>query len=90
MNSAYVPPSTLGNYDLKWIVISDSTDDNPSDNYASERIEITDYTYARDNDIPDGNRYMRDPYEIGNYFDIINNELIEGVEFKVDGINPGW
>ena len=91
LNSAYVPPSTLGNYDLKWIVISDSTDDNPSDNYASERIEITDYTYARDNDIPDGNRYNAgDPYEIGNYFDIINNELIEGVEFKVDDAsNPG-
>jgi hypothetical protein len=91
LSNAYAPPSTLGLYDLKWIASSDSIDDTPSDNYANEIIEVTDYTYARDNDSPDGNRYNSgEPYEIGNYYDIINNETLEGIEFKVDDAsNPG-
>ncbi len=91
LTTAYVPSSTLGTYDVKWIASSDSTDNTPSDNYANETIEITDYIYARDNDNPDGNRYNSgEPYEVGNYFDIINNETLEGVDFKVDDAsNPG-
>jgi len=91
LTTAYVPPSTLGTYDIKWIASSDSVDDTPSDNYKNEMIEITDYTYARDNDTPDGNRWNSgEPYEVGNYFDIINNEILEGIDFKVDDAsNPG-
>ena len=82
---SYTPPSTTGQYVLNWVASSDSIDDNPSDNIKVSEIEITDYVYARDNNIKDGNKFNSgDPYEIGNLFDIINTSFVDGVDFVVD------
>ena len=76
---------------MKWTVSSDSIDDTPMDNSKTIDIEVTDYIYARDNNIKDGNRYNSgDPYEVGSLFDIITTQDIYGVDFVVDDASePG-
>ncbi len=91
LSTGYTLPSSIGQYDVKWSAISDSTDDTPSDNYRTESIMVTDYIYARDNDDRDGNRWNSGfAYEVGNYFDIINTADVYGLDFVVDDVsNPG-
>ena len=91
LSQSYVPPSSTGQYNVKWTVSSDSLDNTPSDNYKTSIIEVTDYTYARDNNIKDGNRWNQgEPYELGNLFDIINNQDVWAVDFVVDdATEPG-
>ena len=85
LTQSYVPPSSTGQYTINWIASSDSIDDTPTDNIKTTDIEVTDYIYARDNNIKDGNNYNSgDSYEIGNFFDIINSSSVEGVDFVVD------
>lgn len=91
LNQGYTPSSSVGSYTLKWTVSSDSIDDTPMDNSKTIDIEVTDYIYARDNNIKDGNRYNSgDPYEVGSLFDIITTQDIYGVDFVVDDASePG-
>ena len=91
LSQSYVPPPSLGAYSIKWTVSSDSIDNTPSDNFKSLSIEVTDYIYARDNNIKDGNRWNQgEAYEIGNVFDVINNQEVWAVDFVVDdATEPG-
>ena len=91
LSQSYVLPNSTGQYNVKWMVSSDSIDNTPSDNYKTSIIEVTDYTYARDNNIKDGNRWNQgEPYELGNLFDIINNQDVWAVDFVVDdATEPG-
>lgn len=85
LTQSYVPAANTGQFVINWVASSDSIDDTPTDNIKTAEIEVTDYTYARDNNIKDGNKYNSgEPYEIGNLFDIINNSSVEAVDFVVD------
>jgi hypothetical protein len=84
LNSGYTPNTQVGQLEIDFNIISDSTDENPSDNIMTETIYITDHIYARDMDVVDGGRDNDGlAYEYGNYFDIINTQSLTYVDFNI-------
>ena len=87
----HTPNASLGAINTTWTVYSDSVDDNSNDNSVSEVIEITDYVYARDKGVIDGGSFNSgEPYEVGNYFDIIANQTVKAIDITISSsTEPG-
>ncbi len=82
--SQHTPNSTVGTINATWTVSSDSVDDNINDNTVSQDIEITDYVYARDMGNIDGGSYNAgEPFEVGNYFDIMANQTLKAIDVTI-------
>lgn len=91
MFGAWTPTATVGiPYTVTMDVFSDSTDFTPSNNTTTfPPFEVSQYTYAMDDYIPDSSGSSSFPqvpveYEIGNYFEAVVDDIATGVEFLVD------
>lgn len=79
-NTGYTPDA-LGDYTVDFMVVSDSTDEDNSNNVISSAFEMTSYTYAHDEDdnltlqVNGGDDANGDAneYKIGMYYGIIND-----------------
>ncbi|MCC6599755.1 MAG: T9SS type A sorting domain-containing protein [Crocinitomicaceae bacterium] len=78
-------PSGLGTVSMTGTVSSNGADDVPANDAASNFMEITQYTYARDADAAQAFVQPDSDYEYGNLFDIYNDEAFGGVLFAPGG-----
>ncbi len=74
-------PSGMGTYTVTFSASQDETDDEPTNNTATDSYEVTDSVYALDNGNYGGQWWNQnaggsgsDPYEIGGVFEIMNDD----------------
>lgn len=76
-------PSALGTYSSAYSIIHDSIDDVPSNNLiAATSFEVTNFTFARDNNSMNGYTFVNDSteYEVGNYFEVTVPQTVYAVD----------
>lgn len=87
-DSLSIPASnwtTLGRYYADFELLSDSVDQNPSDNVGRIWYEQSDYIFARDTGALDGNiDNLGEAYELGNWFNIATTSLLYGIDVAID------
>ena len=79
-------PSTVGNYAATLTLTADSTDDDPSNNTLNNiSFEVTNYIYARDNGQVQGSTNRPNGFQVGNLFEIFQDQLLKGIDVRLDG-----
>lgn len=83
-------PTAVGTYNVARSLTADDADDVPSNNPLTNfSFKVTDYIYARDNDVPDGySTNQADPFEVGNFFDIWTPQTLKGLDVRFDAETP--
>lgn len=78
-------PAGLGTYSFTRTITADSIDDVPANNaFPTVSFAVTNFTYARDNGTFVGNTSNgTDGFEVGNFFDIWNEQEFEGVTTRL-------
>ena len=91
VSTQFTPPASTMNYTISQSITSDSTDDVPSNNEISNiTFYVTDYTYARDNNDPTGSTTNgTDGFEVGNLFDIWNDQELKALTVRLPGGTSG-
>lgn len=94
VENAFTPSSTLGSKTITFSTTSGATDGNPSNNgtaaIAPVTISVTNYIYARDNNIHDYNIGMYDntntaiAFQVGNIFDIFADQTLYSMDVVLD------
>ncbi|MGV3631867.1 MAG: T9SS type A sorting domain-containing protein [Bacteroidota bacterium] len=75
-------PAVVGTTTVNFGVTSSAVDIDPSNNTASQDIEVTNSVYARDLGVIDGGSYNQgNGYEVGNVFDIFSTTQTNSVTF---------
>ncbi len=81
----YSLPNEIGNYEIELEIFSDLTDETPMNNGALSNVEMSQYTYARDNGLMSG-LFPNDGsmnFIALNRFDIYNDVTIYAVDVAV-------
>ncbi|MFY7972728.1 MAG: T9SS type A sorting domain-containing protein [Flavobacteriales bacterium] len=76
-------PDAIGTVGVSVSLSSTTGDDVAANNVATNSLEMTEFTYARD---AGGAQAFTDPgvsYEYGNLFDIYNNQFFGGIDYAV-------
>lgn len=83
-------PAAVGTYNVARSLTADNADDVPSNNPLTNfTFKVTNYIYARDNDVPDGySSNQQDPFEVGNFFDIWTPQTLKGLDVRFDAETP--
>lgn len=91
LSTQFTPAASTMNYTISQTITSDSTDDVPSNNEISNvTFYVTDYTYARDNNDPGGSTTNgTDGFEVGNLFDIWNDQELKALTVRLPGGTNG-
>ena len=91
LSTQFTPPASVMNYTVTQTITADSTDDVPSNNELSNiTFYVTDYTYARDdNDASGSTTNGTDGFEVGNLFDIWNDQELKALSVQLPGGNNG-
>ncbi len=91
LSTQFTPPASIMNYTVTQTITADSTDDVPSNNELSNiTFYVTDYTYARDNNNASGSTTNgTDGFEVGNLFDIWNDQELKALSVQLPGGNNG-
>ena len=87
LSTQFTPPASIMNYTITQSLSSDSTDDVPSNNQISNvTFYVTDNIYARDNNTPSGSTSNgTDGFEVGNLFDIWNDQELKALTVRLPG-----
>jgi Secretion system C-terminal sorting domain len=82
---ATINPTALGSYTVTGAVVHDSIDDNPINNAVKPiNFSITNFMYARDNNVPVGTvTNTNGGYEAGNLFDIWADVTCWGINARL-------
>jgi len=84
--TAFTPAAAVANHTVNYVVSSDSTDVNPSDNSGVMEFAVSQYIFARDNGTSDGGSYNSgEAYEVGNIFDITTTADIYAIDVQISG-----
>ncbi len=77
-------PSAVGTYNVVRTLTADNADDIPTNNALNNfSFNVTNYIYARDNNVPDGyTTNQADPFETGNFFDIWAPQTLKGADVR--------
>ena len=77
-------PAALGTYNVTRTLTATEIDDIPTNNVLSNfSFDVTNYIYARDNNVPNGyTTNQADPFETGNLFDIWNAQTLKGIDVR--------
>lgn len=91
LSTQFTPPANTMNYSVTQFITADSTDDVPSNNEISNiSFNVTDYIYARDNNSPSGSTSNgTDGFEVGNLFDIWNDQELKALTVQLPGGSGG-
>ncbi len=81
----FTPSTTVASYAVTSSVSSAATDATPANNTdAGFTIAITDATFSRDNGtLSSGSFNQGQPFEVGNVFDIVNDQDLQGVKVTI-------
>lgn len=77
-------PAAVGTYNVTRTLTATDADDVPTNNALSNfSFNVTNYIYARDNNVPNGfTTNQADPFETGNFFDIWTPQTLKGVDVR--------
>ena len=77
-------PAAVGTYNVVRTLTADDADDVPTNNPLSNfSFNVTNYIYARDNNVPNGyTTNQADPFETGNFFDIWAPQTLKGADVR--------
>lgn len=89
--TSFTPPSTVAGYSVVRSIVSDSTDDVPTNNTLSNvNFNVTNFIYARDNGSVSGNTNNgTDGFEAGNLFDIFQDQTLKAINVRLAGGGSG-
>lgn len=77
-------PSALGNYIGTRTITQTEVDDVPANNNLSNiEFDVTNFIYARDNNVPDGTATYTTEFEVGNLFDIYAEQDLYGIDIRL-------
>jgi len=84
--TGYTPAANTGSHTITRTITATQTDDVPTNNVLEDiTFEVTDFIYARDNNIPSGTRSNQGKaFESGNYFDIWSDIQVRAVDVILD------
>jgi hypothetical protein len=95
VTAPYTPASSVATITLDWTYSSDFTDDNPTNNIATETLNITNYKYARDKGNYEAQSGGEDnqaagdfAFEAGNDFDIVADQQAFGIDVVIGTGTP--
>ena len=91
--STQFTPSAIGTYNFTWSVSSDQVDDVPLNNVLTgESFEVTNYIYARDRGVYEGQGGGEDggdyAFEAGNYFQIFADQQAFAIDVVIGAGTP--
>lgn len=77
-------PAAIGTYNVARTLTATDADDVPTNNVLGNfAFDVTNYIYARDNNVPDGyTTNNADLFETGNLYDIWNDQVVKGVDVR--------
>ena len=92
----FTPANGVGTYDMSWTFLGVEADTYTANDEISDAMEVTDYTYARDNGVQTGSignvtSNTGSPMLIGNAMDIFADGQIGALDIKItdDADNTG-
>ncbi|HBW87179.1 MAG TPA: hypothetical protein DEF82_10715 [Crocinitomicaceae bacterium] len=90
-STTFSPPANTASYTVVRSISSDSTDDFPANNaLANLNFSVTNFIYARDNNIVSGNTSNgTDGFEAGNLFDIFADQTLKAINVRLAGGTSG-
>lgn len=90
-STTFTPPANTASYTVVRSISSDSTDDFPANNaLANLNFSVTNFIYARDNNIVSGNTSNgTDGFEAGNLFDIFADQTLKAINVRLAGGTSG-
>jgi hypothetical protein len=88
--TAQLTPTVVGAYTIAGSITHDSIDDNPlNNNILPINFAVTNFLYARDNNVPFGTvTNANGPYESGNLFDIWQDVSCWGINARLTNATP--
>jgi hypothetical protein len=92
LTTQFTPAQLPGIYNISWDLTQLEADDIPSNNsIQNESFEVTDFIYAHDDNTIDGYRNnIGEAYELGNFFDIWEDQTAYYIDVKLhDSTNIG-
>ncbi|MFM7637202.1 MAG: T9SS type A sorting domain-containing protein, partial [Crocinitomicaceae bacterium] len=91
ISTTFTPPANTASYTVVRSISSDSTDDVPANNaLANLNFSVTNFIYARDNNIVSGNTSNgTDGFEAGNLFDIFADQTLKAINVRLAGGTSG-
>jgi hypothetical protein len=91
VTTPFTPAAVVANYTVTRSITADSTDDVPANNVlANISFGVTNYIYARDNNVVSGNTTNgTDGFEAGNLFDIVANQTLTAINVRLAGGTSG-
>jgi hypothetical protein len=90
-STSFTPPANTASYTVVRTITSDSTDDVPTNNVLPNlNFSVTNYIYARDNNLASGNTSNgADGFEAGNLFDIFADQTLKAINVRLAGGTTG-
>jgi len=91
VSTPFTPAATVTNYTVTRSITADSIDDVPANNVlANISFAVTNYIYARDNNVVSGNTTNgTDGFEAGNLFDIVADQTLTAINVRLAGGTSG-
>ena len=96
VNSPFIPPAVIGQYDVEFNAFSDQSDQNPIDNSRTGSFRISQNTYARDNgslertaNSVDGNLIVANAFFIQNPIMLYGISVALGTGSAIDAMVQG-
>lgn len=80
-------PDAIGDYSVNFTAQDTNEDADPEDNITEGSLEVTEFIYARDNNVVQGGfpnaNFLEDdtPFSAGNLFEIVNDQIVYGIDF---------
>lgn len=83
-------PAAIGTYNVTRTLTATDADDVPSNNVLGNlTFDVTNYKYARDNNVPNGyTTNQADPFETGNLYDIWAPQDLKGFDVRFASSTP--
>jgi hypothetical protein len=85
----FTPPAVPANYNVVFNVLANEVDDNPTNNQITKVYEVTEFIYARDNNIPTSTFSLANYNGVGNVFEIYQSAILTGIDVKVSTQSVG-
>ncbi|UKN00754.1 T9SS type A sorting domain-containing protein [Paracrocinitomix mangrovi] len=92
--TTFTPAGGMGTYDFQWVFVGDNADTYNSNDILTDAIEVTEYTYARDNGVATGSitnvtSNTGQAMGIGNIFETFGAGVIGAVDINIGSATSG-
>ena len=90
VTNQYTPAASVGSHNVSVVISMDNTDDDLSNNNGTNAFAVTQDIYARDNGTIQGGTFNSgNAYEVGNVFDIFQNQDMYSIDVTITTTSAG-